>query len=217
MHCARFEAYVGKGGKLERFLLFVTENCHLSPLPTKLNHHHHPLSLKVIIYFSPSLRPCMVQIAPFLRPQWRPPPAAAAAAGGGGLSWETMMVFYSLERAEKKAAFPKPGCECREAEGCKKALRETSVEQQIRGRKRTQKNYRLLDKCTQTDNLKAAAAAVVTVQYGINGEGLHGLMMRKALTPQTPDQQVLPPPPPPEREDSVARTPTDTHTHTKVK
>ncbi len=41
-------------------------------------------------------------------------------------------------------------------------------------------------------------------------------MMRKALTPQTPDQQVLPPPPPPEREDSVARTPTDTHTHTKV-
>ncbi len=71
----------------------------------------------------------MVQIAPFLRPQWRPPPAAAAAVGGG-LSWETMMTVFVLFLREggKKAAFPKPGCECREAEGCKKALRGTSVE-----------------------------------------------------------------------------------------
>ncbi len=68
-----------------------------------------PLSLKVIIYFSPSLRPCMVQIAPFLRPQWRPPPATAAAAVGGGLSWETMMTVLVLFLREggKKGRFSK--------------------------------------------------------------------------------------------------------------
>ncbi len=54
---------------------------------------------------------------------------AAAAAAVGGLSWETMMTVFVLFLREggKKAAFPKPGGECREAEGCKKALRGTGV------------------------------------------------------------------------------------------
>ena len=122
------------------------------------------------------------------------------------------MVFYSLERAEKRPLFQNQEANAEKLKVAKRHFEEQAYNNKFEAENGPKKIYRLLDKCTQTDNWKTAAA-VVTVQYGINGEGLHGLMMRKALTPQTPDQQVLPPPLP-RREKIPWHEHPLTHTHT---